>query len=431
MDVFDPIEALGREGIQALQLRRLRETLARVANVPFYAERLTAAGLAADTLRSLDDIRRLPFTTKADLRAHYPAGLLAQPMSKMVRVHTSSGTTGTAVAVFHTARDIAVWADLMARCMHMVGLREDDVFQNASGYGLFTGGLGIHAGAERLGCCTIPAGAGNTHRQIQLIRDFGVTGIHIIPSYALYLAEALEQAGLSPGDLTLRIALIGAEPHSEETRKRIEKGLGVRAFNSYGLSEMNGPGVAFECGRQTRMHVWEDAYLFEIIDPDSGEPVPDGEKGELVMTTLMREGMPILRYRTRDLTRILPDPCACGRAHRRIDRIAGRADDMLIVKGVNFYPMQIERVLMTFAEVGKNYQIVLEREGVVDRVRVKAAVTEAVLAGSAEALEGLRRRITARLHDEILVTPVVDLMAEKDVPRAEGKAQRVVDLRKG
>ena len=429
MDVFDAVETLGREAIEALQLKRLRDTLGRVAAVPLYAERLAAAGLSAESLNSLDDFRRLPFTTKDDLRAAYPAGLLARPMEEMVRVHTSSGTTGTATAIFHTRDDIAAWADLMARCMHMVGLRPADVFQNASGYGLFTGGLGIHAGAERLGCCTIPAGAGNTHRQIQLIRDFGVTGIHIIPSYALYLAEALEHEGIDPDTLGLRIALIGAEPHSEATRRRIERGLGVRAFNSYGLSEMNGPGVAFECQRQDGLHVWEDAFLFEVVDPASGEPLADGETGELVMTTLMRQGMPILRYRTRDLTRILPGPCACGRHHRRIDRIAGRADDMLILKGVNIYPMQIETVLMTFAEVGKNYQIVLERDGVVERIRVRAAVTEAVLRGSAGALESLRRRITAGLRDEILVTPVVELVAEAEVPRAEGKAKRVVDRR--
>ncbi len=429
MDVFDAAESLDRQAIETLQLERLRDTLGRVAAVPLYAERLAAANLSAANLRSLDDFRRLPFTTKDDLRAAYPSRMLARPMTDMVRVHTSSGTTGTAIAIFHTRNDIAVWADLMARCMHMVGLRAGDVFQNASGYGLFTGGLGIHAGAERLGCCTIPAGAGNTHRQIQLIRDFGVTGLHIIPSYALYLAEALEHEGIDPDDLGLRIALIGAEPHSEEVRWRIEVGLGVKAYNSYGLSEMNGPGVAFECVEQAGMHVWEDAFLFEVIDPESGEPVPDGEVGELVMTTLMREGMPILRYRTRDLTRILPGPCACGRAHRRIDRITGRADDMLILKGVNIYPMQIEKVLMTFAEIGKNYQIVLEREGVVERIRVRAAVTAEVLKGSGGALEALRRKITASLHDEILVTPTVELVAEADVPRAEGKAKRVVDLR--
>jgi len=429
MDVFDRAECLDRHAIEALQLERLRDTLDRVAAVPLYAERLAAANLSSANLRSLDDFRRLPFTTKEDLRAAYPSGMLARPLSEMVRVHTSSGTTGTAIAIFHTRNDIAVWADLMARCMHMVGLRSGDVFQNASGYGLFTGGLGIHAGAERLGCCTIPAGAGNTHRQIQLIRDFGVTGLHIIPSYALYLAEALEHEGISPDELGLHIALIGAEPHSEAVRRRIEKGLGVKAYNSYGLSEMNGPGVAFECIEQAGMHVWEDAFLFEVIDPENGEPVPDGEVGELVMTTLTREGMPILRYRTRDLTRILPGPCACGRAHRRIDRITGRSDDMLILKGVNIYPMQIEKVLMTFAEIGKNYQIVLEREGVVERIRVRAAVAAEVLEGKGGALDALRRKITASLHDEILVTPTVELVTEAEVPRVEGKAKRVVDLR--
>ncbi len=429
MDVFDPVETLDRAALEALQLERLRDTVARVADVPFYAEKFRELGIAPDSIRSLDDLSRLPITTKEDLRAAYPAGLLARPRDEMVRVHTSSGTTGTATAVFHTQNDISVWAALMARCMHMVGLRSSDVFQNASGYGLFTGGLGIHFGSERLGCCTIPAGAGNTHRQIQLIRDFGVTGIHIIPSYALYLAEALEQEGISPDDLPLRIALIGAEPHTEEVRRRIEKGLGVKAYNSYGLSEMNGPGVAFECECQDGLHVWEDAFLFEVLDPETQEPIADGEIGELVMTTLSREGMPILRYRTKDLTRILPGTCACGRQHRRIDRIAGRADDMFILKGVNIYPMQIEQVLMTFPEVGRNYQIILEREGVVERIRVRAAVDGGVLVTGGPLVEALRRRITAALRDEILLTPAVELVAESEIPRAAGKAERVIDRR--
>ena len=429
MDVFDPVETLDRAGIEALQLERLRDTVARVADVPLYAEKFREAGITSESVRSLDDLRRLPITTKEDLRAAYPAGLLARPMEDIVRVHTSSGTTGTAIAVLHTRNDIAVWADLMARCMHMVGLRPADVFQNASGYGLFTGGLGIHFGAERLGCCTIPAGAGNTHRQIRLIRDFGVTGIHIIPSYALYLAEALEHEGIDPAELSLRIALIGAEPHTEEVRRRIEEGLGVKAYNSYGLSEMNGPGVAFECVCQDGLHVWEDAFLFEIVDPETLEPMADGEIGELVMTTLAREGMPLLRYRTKDLTRILPGTCACGRQHRRIDRIAGRADDMFILKGVNIYPMQIERVLMTFPEVGRNYQIVLERDGVVERIRVRAAVDGAVLVTGGPPVEALRKRITAALRDEILLTPQVELVGESEIPRADGKAERVVDRR--
>ena len=429
MDVFDPVETLDRAGIEALQLERLRDTVMRVADVPFYADKFRELGISADSIRSLDDLRRLPITTKEDLRAAYPAGLLARPMEEMVRVHTSSGTTGTATAIFHNQKDISVWAGLMARCMHMVGLRPADVFQNASGYGLFTGGLGIHFGSERLGCCTIPAGAGNTHRQIRLIRDFGVTGIHIIPSYALYLAEALEHEGIDPDDLPLRIALIGAEPHTEEVRRRIEKGLGVKAYNSYGLSEMNGPGVAFECECQDGLHVWEDAFLFEVLDPETQEPVADGQIGELVMTTLSREGMPILRYRTKDLTRILPGTCACGRHHRRIDRIAGRADDMFILKGVNIYPMQIEQVLMTFPEVGRNYQIILERDGVIERIRVRAAVDGAVLVTGGPLVETLRRRIIAALRDEILLTPTVELVAESEIPRAAGKAERVIDNR--
>ncbi|MDE6734501.1 MAG: phenylacetate--CoA ligase, partial [Desulfovibrio sp.] len=339
MDVFDTAELWTRDHISATQLTRLRSTIARARRCDFYRRRLDEAGIDAETIHTLDDLARIPFTTKDDLRAQYPTGLLCVPQSEIVRMHCSSGTTGSPVAICHTQNDINSWADLMARCMYMVGVRREDVFQNMSGYGLFTGGLGIHFGAERLGCMTIPAGAGNSRRQIKLAKDFRTTVAHILPSYALILGEHLRSMGEDPRDFPLRIALVGAEPYTEEFRRRIEDLFAMKAYNSYGLSEMNGPGVGFECLAQDGLHIWEDAYIPEIVDPATGKPVPDGEVGELVMTSLCREGMPILRYRTRDLTRFLPGSCACGRRHRRMDRILGRADDMFIVKGVNIYPM--------------------------------------------------------------------------------------------
>jgi phenylacetate-CoA ligase len=294
---------------------------------------------------------------------------------------------------------------------------------------MFTGGLGMHYGAERLGCMVVPSGPGNTKRQLKFIQDFGVTAAHIIPSYALYLAQWLEARDIDPATLPLRIACIGAEPHTEEARRRIEELMHLKAYNSYGLSEMNGPGVAFECVRQDGMHLWEDAYVAEIIDPVTTEPVAEGEVGELVLTTLCRRGMPILRYRTRDLTRFIPGPCACGRVHRRIDRIKGRADDMIILKGVNIYPMQIEQVLMAMPEVGQNYQILLEREGVVDQMRVRVEIKEEFFVEDMRALGAIQKRICSRLRDEILISPRVELVETASIPKEEGKAKRVVDLR--
>jgi phenylacetate-CoA ligase len=313
--------------------------------------------------------------------------------------------------------------------MHMVGIRPTDVFQNMSGYGLFTGGLGIHYGAERLGCLTIPAGAGNSKRQLKLINDFKVTAVHIIPSYALHLANVIRDMGMDPRDLPIRFALVGAEPYTEAARRRLEELYDMKVYNSYGLSEMNGPGVAFECTEQHGMHLWEDAYIAEIVDPETGDPLPDGEIGELVMTTLGREGMPVIRYRTRDLTRFLPGPCPCGREHRRIDRIAGRCDDMIIIKGVNIYPMQVEAILMAMPEVGQNYLIELDRVGVMDQITIKVEVKEEFFVEDMRALTGLQKRITSRLRDEILVTPRVELVEAKSLPQGEGKAKRVIDKR--
>ncbi|MDR1660527.1 MAG: phenylacetate--CoA ligase [Desulfovibrio sp.] len=431
MEVFDPAELWDKEQIEIVQLSRLKRAVSQARNCAFYRERLEHAGVAPNDLHSLDDMRRIPFTTKQDLRAQYPVGLLCVPSSEIVRMHCSSGTTGTPVAVCHTQNDVNTWADLMARCLHMIGVRREDVFQNMSGYGLFTGGLGIHFGAERLGCMTIPAGAGNTRRQVKLIKDFRTTVVHILPSYALILGEHLRTNDENPRDLPLRIAIVGAEPYTEEFRRRIEELFGITIYNSYGLSEMNGPGVGFECVEQNGLHIWEDAYLAEIVDPETGNPVPAGEVGELVMTSLCREGMPILRYRTRDLTRFLPGECPCGRVHRRVDRMLGRTDDMFIIKGVNVYPMQIEEVIMTFPEVGQNYLILLENDGVSDIMRVQVEVRDECFVEDMRILQNLQNAIARRLRAEILLTPRVELVESNSLPRTEGKAVRVRDSRDG
>ncbi|MBM4273830.1 MAG: phenylacetate--CoA ligase [Deltaproteobacteria bacterium] len=414
--------------LKELQLQRLKDTVRRAGQSPFYRQRLAQAGVSADSLRSLEDVGRIPFTTKDDLRA---AGreMLTCPLTEIVRLHASSGTTGQATVIYYTRQDIAAWADLVARSMYMTGVRPGDVFQNMMGYGLFTGGLGFHYGAELLGCLTIPAGAGNSLRQIQLMQQFDATVLHIIPSYALYLLATFTQRGVDPRDLNLRIAFIGAEPHTEEMRRRIEEAYGVKAYNSYGLSEMNGPGVAFECPEQSGMHVWEDAYLLEVVNPRTLEPTPPGEIGELVFTNLTRQGMPILRYRTRDLASWDPEPCPCGRTHRRISRIQGRDDDMLIVKGVNIFPIQIERVLMAMPEVDANYLVELTRENFNDVMHVKVEVREEFFQEDLRYLQSLQKRVTEALRNELLITPKVELVEPSTLPRGEGKAVRVVDKR--
>lgn len=428
MDYYHIEESWSRDAIESAQAVRLKNSLERALHSPYYQKHLK--GFSPDDVRSHEDVTKLPFTTKDDLRAGYPDGFLTLPRSEFVRLHASSGTTGSPTIICHTQDDLDTWADLMARCMYMAGMRKHDVFQNIAGYGLFTGGLGIHYGAERLGCLTIPAGTGNTRRQLKLIRDMQVTALHIIPSYALYLGNALMDDGEDPRSLPPKIALVGAEPHTEEVRQRIEYLLGVKAYNSYGLSEMNGPGVAFECSYQNGLHIWEDAYIAEILDPVTGKPVPEGAAGELVMTTLARRGMPIIRYRTRDITRFLPGRCACGREHRRIDRIMGRVDDMFIIKGCNIYPMQIEQVLMSFPEVGENYMIILEHVDSMDQIRVQVEIRSEYFVEDMRALQGLQRGIANRLRDEVLVTPKVELVQPNSIPRSEGKAQRVEDRRK-
>ncbi|MCX5833291.1 MAG: phenylacetate--CoA ligase [Deltaproteobacteria bacterium] len=425
------IETLPREKLEAVQLERLKSTLQRAAKSAHYGSVFKEKGFDPAKFNALHDVRHIPLTTKEDLRASWPYGFLAVSKDELVRMHSSTGTTGRATVIFHTANDVSEWTNLVARCMYMAGVRKGDVFQNMMTYGLFTGGLGFHYGAEKIGALVIPAGAGNSKRQIQLMRDFETTVIHIIPSYALHLYTVFEEVGLDPKkDTKLKIAFVGAEPHSEKTRKRIEEFYGIKAYNSYGLSEMNGPGVAFECPCQTGLHIWEDNFIVEIINPDTLEPLPDGEEGELVMTTLLREGMPILRYRTKDLTRIVPGACECGRTHRRIDRIKGRTDDMLIIKGVNIFPIQVEKKLMEIPGVGTDYVIILEREGFNDVMIVKAEVQKEFFDGDLFHLEALQKRIVEALKSDILITPKVDLVAPGSLPKTEGKAVRVIDNRK-
>ena len=423
-------ECMSRDEMAALQGKRLHKLVELVYhNVPFYREKMQALDLAPEGINSIEDIVKLPFTTKQDLRDSYPFGMSAVPLSRVVRLHSSSGTTGTPTVILHTQRDLDEWANAVARCLYMVGLRPGDIFQNSSGYGMFTGGLGFQYGAERLGMLTVPAAAGNTKRQIKFITDFGTTALHAIPSYAGRLYEVMEEMGIDPRrDTHLRTLIIGAEPHSEEQRRRIEQMLGVKAYNSFGMSEMCGPGVAFECTEQNGLHIWEDYYIVEIVDPMTLEPVPEGEVGELVLTTINREAMPLLRYRTRDLTRILPGECPCGRHHLRLDRMKGRSDDMIILKGVNIFPIQIETVLMQFAELGNDYLITLTNEEANDLMTVEVELN--AFSDDYRRLQVLTKEITRQLKDEILITPVVRLVSKGSLPKQEGKAVRVRDLRK-
>jgi len=422
------IEALPRADLERLQLGRLQALVARLhERVPLYRERLVAAGITAASLKTLADLRRLPFTTSADLRDSYPAGLLAVPMDQALRLHTSSGTTGRPKALFFSPRDVDNAAELCARSFVATGVTSRDVFQNMMTYGLFTGALVAHYGAEKVGCLVIPAGPGNSEKQLALMQDFGTTTVHLTPSFALYFADFLDEKGPDARKpLKLRRAFVGAEPYSIETRDKIEQGLGVEVFNSYGLSEMNGPGVAFECVERAGMHLWEDHFILEVIDPKTEEPLPDGEPGELVLTTLCREAMPLLRYRTRDITSVVPGDCACGRTHRRLARITGRADDMLIVRGVNVYPQQIEHVLMAIPQVGRNYQILLEGR---DDMTVQAELAHGESDMGEEQRATLEGEIAARLRSEILTKPKVKLVPPASLPVSEGKAKRVIDRR--
>ena len=422
------IEKMPREQLRMLQVQKLKETINVCLNSPFYKKRLGELGITADSIQTPEDIRKIPFTTKQDLRENYPFGLVGGNMNEAVRLHSSSGTTGQPTVVVYSEHDICSWANMIARNMYMVGCRKEDVFQNSSGYGMFTGGLGFQYGSEWLGCMTLPAGSGFTKRQIKFITDFGTTCLHAIPSYAIRLAEVIKDEGIDISKTKLHTLFIGAEPHTEEQRRRIEKMLGVKAYNSFGMTEMNGPGVAFECKYQDGMHLWEDNYIVEIVDPDTLEPVPDGEMGEMVLTTLDRTMMPILRYRTRDLTRIIPGECKCGRTHRRIDRIKGRTDDMFIIKGVNVFPMQVEKILVQYPGLGSNYLITLETIDDVDVMTVEVEL-EGLETDIYPEMQKMMKDIQRALKEEILLTPQVKLVKKGSLPTSEGKAVRVKDLR--
>ncbi|MDR0742813.1 MAG: phenylacetate--CoA ligase [Tannerella sp.] len=426
----EELETMSRDDLQQLQLERLRNTISQASNSSYYRKVFKDNKISADDIRSLDDLNRLPFTTKDDLRSYYPYGFASIPLRQCVRIHSSSGTTGNPTVVLHSQKDIDLWANQVARCMYMVGLRDTDIFQNTSGYGMFTGGLGFQYGAEKLGALTVPAAAGNSKRQIKFIMDFGTTALHVIPSYATRLAEVFQEMNINPRtDTALRIFCMGAEPHSEEQRLRIEKLLGVKAYNCFGMSEMNGPGVAFECAEQNGLHIWEDYVIAEIIDPQTLQPVAEGETGELVLTTLQREAMPLIRYRTHDLTRFIPGNCPCGRTHSRIDRFKGRSDDMIILKGVNIFPVQVEKILMSFKELGGNYLITIETVHNNDEMLIEVELSD-LFTDDYSVLERLSKKIVRQLKDELLITPRVKLISKGSLPVSEGKAVRVKDLRK-
>jgi len=425
------VERMPREELARVQVARLKRQIARAAErVPLYRERLRAAGVTAGDIRSLADLRHLPFTVKTDFRDTYPFGLLAVPMEEIVRIHASSGTTGKPTVVAYTRGDMDTWSEVMARTLMMGGVGRSDVLHNAYGYGLFTGGLGFHVGGERVGAAVIPISGGFTDRQLMALKDFGSTVLCCTPSYGLYLAEALEEAGIAPKDLKLRVGFFGAEPWTEGMRDALEARLNIMALNIYGLSEVIGPGVSVECPEKQGMHVAEDHFLPEVLDPVTFEPVPPGVTGELVFTTLTKEALPLLRYRTRDLTTLITEPCRCGRTLLRIGRITGRTDDMLIIRGVNVYPSQIEHALLQVPDLEPHYLLVLKRETALDTLEVRVEARSAVAEAGKDALAALGAVARRKIYEVIGVTVEVTVVPPKTIERSVGKAQRVLDLRK-
>jgi len=430
-DIRDEVESLPRRDMERLQVERLRAGVERLANVvPFYREKLRGGRGIPERIRSLDDLVRLPFTTKSDLHDNYPFGLLAVPMKEVIRIHASSGTTGKPTVVAYTQNDIALWADLIARAYAAAGVTEHDVVHNAYGYGLFTGGLGFHYGAERIGATVIPVSGGNTKRQLMLMRDCGSTVLCCTPSYALLIAEVAREEGMDPAALPLKIGIFGAEPWSKPMRQEIESRLGIVALNMYGLSEVIGPGVAIECREQQGMHVFEDHFIPEIIDPETTEPLPDGEIGELVLTCVTKEALPLIRYRTRDRTRLMREPCACGRTTVRMDRLVGRTDDMIIVRGVNVFPSQVEAVLLRVGEVEPHYQIVVDRSAEhMDELDVLVEAPAEIYANRDRLLQ-LEKRLSHEVRSALGISCNVKLVGPRQIERSEGKAVRVVDKRR-
>ena len=428
----DEFETLPREAMEALQLKRLRDLVDRVySTVPFYRQKLSEIGYRPGDLRTLEDLSRLPFTTKEDLRENYPFGLFAVPMERVVRIHASSGTTGKPVVVGYTRRDIDTWSELMARTLSCGGTTSGDIVHNAYGYGLFTGGLGAHYGAEKIGAAVIPMSGGNTKRQILIMKDFGSTILCSTPSYALNIAEVMAEESVDCSQLRLKCGLFGAEPWSEGMRREIEKKLHIHALDIYGLSEVIGPGVASECiEEKSGLHIFEDHFIPEIIDPETGRTLPHGQIGELVFTTITKEAFPVLRYRTRDISRLNPTPCSCGRTLVRMERISGRTDDMLIIRGVNVFPSQIESVLMEVEGVEPHYQLIVSREGTLDILEIQVEVNESIFTDEIKGLERLAKRVEDDIKDLLGVSCQVRLVEPKTIQRSEGKAKRVIDKRK-
>jgi phenylacetate-CoA ligase len=427
----EEFETLPREALEALQLKRLQQVAQRVYHtVGFYHKSFDEAGISPDDIKTLDDLKKLPFTTKDDLRNNYPFGLFAVPMSNIVRLHASSGTTGKMTVVGYTKRDIETWSNLIARCFVSAGLTKNDIIHNAYGYGLFTGGLGVHYGAERLGASVIPMSGGSTKRQITILQDFGPTAICCTPSYALTLAETGEELGVDMRSLKLRVGIFGAEPWSEKMRDELEDKLNITAMNIYGLSEVIGPGVAMECidGRNG-LHIFEDHFIVETINPETGETLPPGTPGELVFTTLSKEAFPLIRYRTRDISRIITEPCRCGRTFVRMDRISGRSDEMLIIRGVNVFPSQIEGILMSIEGLEPHYQLIVERIGTLDTLSIQVEVSESVFSDEIRAMQKLEKRISKDIKDYLGISASIKLVEPKKLQRFEGKAQRVIDKR--
>ena len=422
---------MDRDGIRHVQSERLRETVERVYfNVPYYRNKMQEAGLGPESIRSIDDIAKLPYTTKQDLRDNYPFGLFAVPMSEIVRVHASSGTTGKPTVVGYSRNDIATWSEVMARTLTSAGANRNDFIQVAYGYGLFTGGLGLHYGGEKIGASVIPISGGNTVRQLQLMHDFGSTVLACTPSYALFLAEAIQESGINRDDLKLRVGVFGAEPWTENMRREIEDKLRIKAIDIYGLSEIIGPGVASECPVQEGLHINEDHFYPEIIDPDTLKVLPEGSRGELVFTTITKEGLPLIRYRTRDLTRLNYKKCSCGRTMVRMEKCLGRSDDMLIIRGVNLFPSQVESVLLEMSEIKPHYLLIVDRVNNLDTLELKVEVDEAFFQDKISQLEALRQKLQTNLENSIGLGIKVTLVEPKVIERSEGKAKRVIDNRK-
>lgn len=424
-------QCMPKERLEQFQLERLQKTVKLCyEKVPFYKKAFDEKGVKPEDIRSLDDLSILPFTTKGDLRDNYPFGLFTMPMSQIVRVHASSGTTGKPTVVGYNMDDIEIWAEVMARALSCGEVTEDDIVQNAYGYGLFTGGLGIHYGAEKLGATVIPVSGGSTKRQIMLMQDFGSTVLTCTPSYSLYISEVMEEEGIDPRMLKLKVGFFGAEPWSENMRKEIESRLHLHALDIYGLSEVIGPGVSNECMAKNGLHVFDDHFIPEIINPETGETLGYGELGELVFTTITKTALPLIRYRTWDISRLIKGTCDCGRTHVRMERISGRTDDMLIIRGVNVFPSQVETVLMNIEEVEPHYQLIVDRVGRLDVLEVQVEVNERVFSDEIRQLESIRQRIQDELQSALGLTATVTLVEPRTIQRSEGKAQRVIDKRK-